>query len=86
VAEQTSLIKIAQAIQLLHERCTMYEVMLLFKRTDIMLSLLYLTHWTSAVDLHIPSSTRTFGFTEFVPKQLIDEHKWTCMEMCMQLL
>jgi hypothetical protein len=36
------------------------------KRTDGLLSVTWMTGWTSAVGLHIPSSTRTSGIAEFV--------------------
>jgi hypothetical protein len=65
------------------------ELMLWSKRTDILLSLIQSSSWTSAVDLHIPSSMRTSGIklcARWVPKQLTDEHRQACVEMFMQFL
>jgi len=65
VAEQV-LVMTAWAVQSLHEQWTMLnELMLWFKRTDGLLSLIQVTSWTS-VDLHIPASKRTSDITKFV--------------------
>jgi hypothetical protein len=65
VAEQASLTNTTQAIQSFHKCWIMLNKLLLwFKRTAG--SLIQLTSWTSAVDLHIPSITRILGITKFV--------------------
>jgi hypothetical protein len=88
VAEQVSLMKTAWTVLPLHEQQTMLnQLMLWFKRADGSPSPIHPTSSTSAVDLHIPSSTRALGTTKFVQggsqSNLHMSTKWAHMEMCM---
>jgi len=59
VAEQALLMKTTWTIWSLHEWQAILEL-------NRLLSLIHPTSWTSAVDLHIPSSMRTLGTTKSV--------------------
>jgi hypothetical protein len=61
------------------------ELMLWFRRTDVLLSVMQLNSWTSAVDLHILLSMRIFGITIFVQDECqssswmsMNGHVWKC--------
>jgi hypothetical protein len=63
------------------------KLILWFKRTGRLLSLIWPKSCISGVDLHINSSTSILDITKFVHdgcQSTLCENKWACMEMCMQ--